>query len=259
MIESHALPTFARDGYVVIPNVVDADRVEGALRIANHWLDTGFDSTQRDSYHSKSFAPEHTGDPEMLGLLTDTPAFGLAEHLVGQSLAPPTNSQITMRFPAEPGRPPEPFGAHLDGLPTPLNGVPFDGRVHGFTALAAVLLSDCPAGEHGNFTVWPGTHLEMARWFRADGTRVPDVDAFVTAVRDLADATSEPVSVVGRAGDLVLAHYLLLHGTGIHTGPHVRYVVFFRLKTPHYLDLGDAPLTDPWLEWPAFPPGDRPG
>src|SRR5262249_54670697 len=158
-----------------------------------------------------SFAPEHAADKEIVGLLTESGGLEIAESLVGQRLDPPPSAQITLRFPVARGDAPDLYGAHLDGIPTAFNGVPTDGQIHSFTMLAGVFLSDCPPGEHGNFTVWPRTHLETARWLREHGTTVTDSDAFTLAIRDLADATSQPEPLAVNAGDLVLAHYLLLH------------------------------------------------
>ena len=101
--------------------------------------------------------------------------------------------------------PPHSLGPHLDGIPTPLNGVPTDGQIHNFTILAGVFLSDCPAGDHGNFTVWPGTHLEPTRWLHAHGTSVSDPDAFFAAIRKLAHETSQPMPLEVHAGDLLRA------------------------------------------------------
>src|SRR4051794_2164979 len=243
---------FARDGYVVVPGVVGQPAVDAALQIINHWLDSGFDSTQRERYHGQSFAPEHIEDPEMLGLLTQSDGLAIAESLVGRRLEPPTYGQIALRFPVARGVEPLSFGAHLDGIATPLNGVPSDGRLRSFTALAGVSLSDCPAGEHGSFTVWPGTHHETARWFRANGTTVSDPDALFAAMSELADATSAPRALEVRAGDLVLAHALLLHGAGKHRGPGIRYAAFFRLRTEDHNEVAGKTLTEPWYEWPAY-------
>jgi Phytanoyl-CoA dioxygenase (PhyH) len=251
-IDARQREAFARDGYLVVPGVVTRAGLDAALQVANHWLDDGFDSTQRAAYHAQSFAPEHGGDPEIVGLLTDSPAFGIAESLVGQSLVPPRGGQITLRFPVARGDEPHGLGPHLDGIPYPLNGVPVDGRIHSFTLLAAVFLSDCPQGDHGNFTVWPGTHLATAQWLRKRGTRVDDPDAFFAEVRELAAATSRPRPLEVRAGDLVLAHYLLLHSSGRHRGPNIRYTVFYRLETWGHAQTAEASLTDPWLEWPAY-------
>jgi phytanoyl-CoA dioxygenase PhyH len=250
---------FAQNGYIVLPGVVDDLHVDTALHVINHWLFMGFDSTQRFTYYAKSYAPEHESDPEILGLLTDTGGFDRAVELVGRPLGLPTRGQIALRFPVPLGRPAYYEGAHVDGTPTSMNGVPHDGRIHGHTLLAGVLLSDVPAPDQGNFTVWPGSHLTMARWFAEHGTKIPDPEAFFRATEATAAATSEPVAVVGRAGDLILAHHLLAHANGGHTGPRIRYAVFFRLSTDVRAQLGDAVLTDPWAEWDAMQPFVRGG
>jgi len=252
LLDADQRAAFARDGYLIVPGVVGQRAVDVALQVANHWLDEEFDSRRRDAYHGFTFAPEHAADPEFLGLLTESGALQYAESLVGQPLVRPQRSQIAIRFPVALGQDPGMFGAHLDGIPAPLNRVATDGKIHNFTLLAGVFLSDCPMGDHGNFTMWPGTHVETARWLRAHGTDVSDPDAFFAAIRELADRTSQPMQLEVRAGDLVLAHYLLLHSAGRHAGPNIRYAVFFRLETPHHADVADAALTEPWLDWPAF-------
>ena len=247
--DQHA--AFARDGYLVVPGVVGRPAVDAALQIVNHWLDSEFDSSRRHEYHGKSFAPEHVYDPEIVGLLTRSDGLAIAESLVGRRLVVPTYAQIALLFPVARGQEPVSFGPHLDGISTPLNGVP-SGQIRSFTTLAGVFLSDCPSDEHGNFTVWPGSHLETARWLRAQGTSVPDPDEFLAGIQALADATSTPRALRVRAGDLVLAHFLLLHGAGVHRGPGIRYAVFFRLSTEGHDEVAQKTLTNPWYEWPAY-------
>jgi hypothetical protein len=243
---------FEREGYVVVPGVVDRPRIDDVLQLLNSWLFSGFDSTQRLTYYAQSFAPELVTDPRILGLVTETGALDLAAALVGRPITVPERGQIALRFPVPPGNPPFVAGAHVDGVPTEFNAVPSDGRIHGFTVLAGLLLSDLPGPGQGNLTVWPRTHIAMAEWFREHGTTVEDPQSFFRATEAVAAATSEPVMVTGHAGDLLLAHHLLAHANGAHTGPHVRYEVFFRLSTDVRDQLGDDVLTDPWAEWMAI-------
>jgi len=252
LLDADQRAAFARDGYLVVPGVVGQPAVDAALQIINHWLDSEFESSRRHEYHGKSFAPEHVYDPEIVGLLTRSDGLAIAASLVGRPLVPPAFGQIALRFPVARGEAPVSFGPHLDGISTTLNGVPPDGQIRSFTALAGVCLSDCPSDEHGNFTVWPGSHLETARWMRAQGTSVPDPDAFLAAIQELADATSTPLALRVRAGDLVLTHFLLLHGAGVHQGPGIRYAVFFRLSTEDHDEVAQKTLTNPWYEWPAY-------
>jgi hypothetical protein len=62
-------------------------------------------------------------------------------------------AQIALRRAGNAPRPspPEP---HIDGLPTPLNGVPADVLVRNFTVLVGVFLSPVRSEFAGNFTVW---------------------------------------------------------------------------------------------------------
>ena len=112
-----------------------------------------------------------------------------------------------------------------------------------------MLLSDVEQEEHGNFMVWPGTHITMASWFAEHGTTVADVQVVYDAVAEIAAKGPAPVVVCGKAGDLLLAHYLLLHTGSRHTGPDIRYAAYFRLRSEDHETLGDAVYTDVWAEW----------
>jgi hypothetical protein len=250
-LSSAQVDQFVRDGFVVVPGVVDEERVGAALQAINHWLSTGFDRDRWATYDQRTFAPELTGDPQMLGLLCDTEGLALATSLVGRPLVTPSYVQLALRFPAAPGEPGRTPGAHIDGLPSSANGVPADGRIYGFTLLAGVLLSDLWDEGHGNLTVFPGTHRHMAAWFAENGTHFRDASVVYQANARIAAEQSSPVAVCGRAGDLVLAHYLLLHGVGRHAGPNIRYAAFFRLNSEDRESLGDRVFTDVWAEWPG--------
>jgi hypothetical protein len=81
---------------------------------------------------------------------------------------------------------------------------------------------------------------------------VDDPEEFLRESAVVADGAAGPVAVTGRAGDLILAHYLLLHSPGCHRGPGIRYAVFFRLSAEGRNQLGDEAFTDPWAEWDAM-------
>jgi hypothetical protein len=243
---------FIRDGFLVVPGVVERRLVDAALRAINHWIDDGYKSDDRVRYHSQGFAPELRSHPVVMDLLLASGAFETACSLVGRPIERPSSGQVALRFPAGSATPGAGSPPHIDGVATATNGVPDDGQLHGFTLLAGVLLSDLAERGNGNFTVWPGTHLAMARWLAERGTRFSDPSLFVAAIEDVATKTAEPCAVTGHAGDLVLAHYLLLHGVGAHVGPAIRYIVFFRLTAEHHEELGTSPYTDPWCEWDAL-------
>lgn len=91
-------------------------------------------------------------EPELIALLTDTPALALAEVLTSPRRIVPTRyPQVALTFtPYRHG----PARGHLDGLPP----TEPDGRPGTLTMLAGVILSDQTKPMMGNLIVWPGTH-----------------------------------------------------------------------------------------------------
>ncbi len=243
------LDQFAAQGFIVVRGVVDRAPRDACVRAINHWLVSEYDPACFQTYHKQTYAPSVAYGRATLDLLTETPVLRLATALVGQPLAVPECGQLALRFPAAPGTVPRVPAPHIDGLPSPANGVVADGHLHGFSVLAMVLLSDLAEENHGNFMVWPGTHVSVAAWFAEHGTYFPDITAVHDAGAAIAAGASEPAIVCGHAGDLVLAHPLLLHSGGPNVGPDIRYAAFFRLHTKARAAFGDSVYTDVWAEW----------
>ncbi len=82
------------------------------------------------------------------------------------------------------------------------------------------------AEDMGNLWVWPGTHRTNARYFREQGS-----DALLARSPYPPTELPVPTEVVGRAGDLLLAQYLLGHNMGGNLASAVRKVLYFRLRT----------------------------
>lgn len=241
---------FAHEGYVVIPQVVDPLLIGRALRAINSELDPAIDHSVRQS--DGGLSPSLAESCEIRHLITESGALEAISALRGGApLAAPDHAQVALRFPSRPDVAAGDVFAHIDGVHTPHNGLPNDGTLHGFTALASVLLSDLPAGGHGNFTVWPGGHRAMAARLRQRGVVIDDPEGFLVEVDELARSLTSPVPVTGRAGDLLVAHFLLPHAVGPNVSPHIRYAVFFRLTAPERSSLGDAVFTAELAEWPA--------
>jgi len=231
------------DGYATVPGVVPAAPLAAALRAINHSLGQGLPPADLPVFRSRSFCPELQRAPVILDLLRATPAWLLAESLLGEGRVEAARSgQIALAFPqTEPAAAPYP---HLDGLHTPTNGVPA-GEVRSFTLLVGVILSDVTAPGAGSLTVWPGSHRLYESYFQDNGPRsllggMPPV------------ALPDPVEVTGSVGDLVLCHYQLAHAVGANTSPHVRYAVYFRLKSRGHDRRRWECLTDLWKEWPGL-------
>ncbi len=234
-------------GYVQIPGVVPRARLDAALRAINHSVGQGLDPAQLAKFRAQTFCPEITGTPPITDLLLKTPAWELAESALGVGqICPVTGGQVALRFPSLQD-PPAPPGSHIDGLPSPTNGVPA-GTLASFTLLACVLLSDLTGPDAGNFTVWPGTHRLYEQHFRENGTEEL-LRGGGSGLRKV--PLPAPVQLTGRAGDVVLCHYQLAHGVAPNVSPHPRYACFYRLSHVEHDAHKIAALTDIWIAWPG--------
>jgi hypothetical protein len=226
---------FVQRGYIVIPHAVPED----VLQKAAHRVDqiTAEDPPAADKQGAHFHFMETTGEPDLLATLTDSHAFDLAEELVGRgSLDVPWQVQIALNIPPYAHRPGRP---HIDTA----NSEPTGGPVRGtFTMLAGILMTDQLTENSGNLWVWPGTHLTHAVYFQEHGPKMfcayPPIDL------------PEPVQVTGRAGDLLLAHYLLGHNIGgNYESDQTRRALYFRLSNSKHASRQEEFLQDVWLEY----------
>lgn len=229
------------NGYVRVAGVVPRIMVDQALRAINHSVGQGMNVDEMTKFRAQSFCPDVQRTLPVMDLLHGTPAWGLAEAALGTGrVRPPGGGQIALRFPSlqDPPGPPRP---HIDGTYSPTNGVA-KGTLGSFTMLLAVFLSDLPAPNAGNFTVWPGSHRVCADYLREHGP-----EALIPGMPPL--DLPEPEQIMAQAGDIALCHYLLAHSVAPNVSPHVRYAIFFRL---HHVDHEAHKMevqTDLWREW----------
>lgn len=171
-------------------------------------------------------------------LLFESPALSAAESLVDPGrFEEPDQVQISLNMPPFDHLP---GGPHIDGLAPPEP----DGRPGTFTLLAGIFLTDQAAEQMGNIWVWPGSHLSAAAYFREHGA-----DALLSSVPYPRVELSEPRQVVGLAGDLLLAHYLLAHNIGGNTSALTREVVYFRLRREGHRRQWREFVRDPLFEF----------
>ena len=195
-------------------------------------------------------------------------AWTLVESLVGRGMAvEPVGCQVALRFPeddpggarrrvlASSGLPGSEW--HTDGMR--------QGKRNPFTLLLGVALSDVPGPLCGNFAVFPGSHVRLHQKMRSGG-RLVGVDAEETEdtgetgvgkevstekrqwsvavgggdhqdpwCRNVAGGSGlpdmgTPLQLEVQPGDVVLAHPMLAHRGGPNLSPHIRYMVYFRIK-----------------------------
>jgi len=231
---------FADEGYLVVPGLVP----QGGIAAANAAIDRLVAEKPPPTGHIGSYAlvekpPESR--PELLGLLTRTPAYAIAEQLTAAGgLSGPSHVQVALTYPPYRHRP---GSGHVDGL----NHVGRDGKVTSFTLLVGVLLSDQSADDMGNVHVWPGSHHLVAAYASDNG-----IDELLTRSAETAHPPIEAThrtQVRGGPGDVVFAHYLLAHNIGGNTSPIIRRTVYMRLKRHGHAEHWRQALTEPFFEY----------
>lgn len=230
------LRVFAERGYILVPNAIPEPCRHFALARIDELLAETSPPAGHRGYHFHWVM--HPAPSEPLMALLHAPA---TQEAVRALIAPltidqPDHIQVAVNIPVWPHRP---GGPHLDGLTPPEPS----GRPGTFTVLAAMLLTDQTADDMGNLWVWPGSHHVAADYLRRHGPE---------AILGIAHPTypmAPPEQVKGRAGDLLLAHYLLGHNIGGNTSDQVRRVVYFRLHAEGHRQRWRDCVRDPLLEF----------
>ncbi|MBT4501253.1 MAG: hypothetical protein HOC74_26215 [Gemmatimonadetes bacterium] len=236
---------FYREGYVKLSGAVPQLMVERARKAINHSIgEVGMHQEDLTKLRAQSYCNELRSAPVMVDLFNKTPLFQIAESLLGEGNALPCGgAQIALRFPGNPDADPGEPGGHLDGLGTGTNGIPKGEYRRGFTALVVIYLADVPEPYSGNFTVWPKSHLFFEEYFKREGHGV------LAKGMPKVELPEGPVQMTGKAGDVVLAHNLLVHGAGPNGSANVRYAAIFRLRHVDCEQIGLDGYTDIWREW----------
>lgn len=235
VLNDEQITEFAERGFILIPQVVAAETLARASSRIDGIIAADPPAEGKTGHHFY-FLPV-ADEPALAATVTDTDVLGYAQALTGPgTLGMFKHLQVALNIPPFPHRPGCP---HIDAS----NDQPIDEPVRGtFTLLAAVLMSDQTTENSGNLWVWPGTHLRHAAYFRENGPRkfcaYPPIEL------------PEPEQVTGRAGDLLLAHYLLGHNIGgNYKSDQTRRALYFRYKAQDHDTHRAEFLQDAWLEY----------
>ena len=238
-------------GFHVFPDLVPRPMVEGALSLINAQM----------GQHGAGRWEDIANSPILTQLYLRTGARRLVEEIVGPEDVPEWSGkhvQVALIFPSREAevQPLRRRGHHIDGIPTEGNKLE-KGRLHPFTLLVGVYLSDVSQPHAGNLFLYPGSHLQHAAHWREDPARIPrmlEQDAFEMPRVDLA----EPEQVQGGPGTVVIANYLTGHGIAQNASPHIRYAVYFRISSRKLLERRKDDLQNyenyysPWMDCQMF-------
>lgn len=235
-ISREQMRQFGERGYVVIPSGLAPDALgkvaaEVERRVAE--APPPADKCGFHFYWPSGLAPSDPliAPPVAAGMLEKA-----AELTAPLELVVPTAAQISLIIPPWPHRP---GGPHIDGLTPPEPG----GRPGTFTMLAGLMLSDQREPDMGNLWVWPGSHRVIAEYLRAEGPEA------ILGIPHPPFAFAPPEQIVGRAGDLLLAHYLLGHNMGGNLAGENRKMLYFRLQAHGHRARWREAVCDPLFEF----------
>jgi hypothetical protein len=238
LLSDDQLEQFIESGYLVVPDVIAAGDV--------HALNAEVDRLVAEAPPAMSHVGNHfywqgPADSPALFDVLERPRgiLELARDLIGNRGVDLAfdQAQVALNIPPFDHRPDRP---HIDGY-QPGQTVPGT-----FTLLASLLLNEQSSDNGGNLWVWPGTHRSHADFFARRGPR-----GFAEAAGYPDVELPQPTQIRGRAGDLLLAHYLLGHNIGgNYESNRTRRAIYWRLRAPHHLERWAECLADPWAEYP---------
>ncbi|GMF17338.1 unnamed protein product [Phytophthora fragariaefolia] len=238
--------SFRQNGYLQIRGAVPLPLANAALRRINHDLGIPGNMIDGGVEGNIKLAGNTSNSDAVLDLYYLSDVYKYVEALVGtDQVVPPQGAQIALRFP-ELGEPREPLGTewHTDGMR--------QGRLHPFTLLAGIALSNVPEPLCGNLTVFPGSHISLHSLLTADGKLHGHDDECYKADSVWGDGTlpilGVPVQLLAARGDLVLAHPNLAHRGGLNFSPDIRYQVYFRIKHKQLDELQEQCTSNLWAD-----------
>jgi hypothetical protein len=162
------LASFVRDGYACFRGLCPEPVVRTARAAIDADLAANYDPGRQIEYDHRSYCPDLRGTPPIMALLLDSGIPDRLNEAMGFDRLGYDGGQIALRQ-AHNGKRELPPEAHIDGLPSPHNGVPADILVSNFTVLAGIFLSSVRQKFAGNFTVWPRSHHVLEVHFREYG------------------------------------------------------------------------------------------
>lgn len=228
-------------GYAHFRGVVPVGMIEAARTAISEELQRDYDASREQEYSSATYCPNIIATTPITDLIRRPPVRDIVDAAVPFDSLISGGAQIAIRWAHNVERelPPEP---HLDGVSP--------GLIANITAVVGVFLTRTPRIFAGNLTVWPGTHRNYERYFRARGPRcvfepLPEIEL------------GAPQQLVTEAGDVVVMHWALAHSAAVNTSDVDRIAVYDRLLFPELeaksnADLGEGRwpyLASLWNGW----------
>jgi hypothetical protein len=232
-----------RQGYTIVQGAVDDARLRAAQDAANHlaaiFPDGGWVRSKNELWREI----KHADHPAFLAIaeeLLDPLALEILE-----TAHVPDRIQLAQTLPAFKTAGIVGRHFHIDGGLGP--------SLAAFNVLFGVALSDVQSDTAGGFHVLPGSHKKFSAEFQRQptDTEVHWGEAKVAAQKRFLDGAQMVVPRL-RAGDIIVAHSFLAHGTSANTTDQRRDMIFQRraarplMDPATQADAREAFMRDPW-------------
>jgi len=250
---------FMENGFIVVRNVVSKELTDKAKRAINRFVSRPATKEEIFVYRNVSYGDlDLMGSDNIRNLMYKSGVLSLIESLLG-STQPVWVGQIALRFPgfscledlmdqpeiskafnflsfvmgnnSKDSLTPLPDfekNWHIDGTPDTKFTPP--GMFHNFTMLVGVLLSDVDEQFSGNLTVFPGSHKVLENYFKFEKSPEESAKLDFSEIRQTCSPRlNKPVQIIGKRGDVILAHYQTAHTVSPNVSSDIRYCVYFRV------------------------------
>ncbi|NKB69712.1 MAG: hypothetical protein GKR89_21795 [Candidatus Latescibacteria bacterium] len=232
---------FKEHGYLVRQDVLSRDQIEAAQDAL--WEGIEADRTDQATWIGAGpRVPVRSNHPAIRATLHESPAFAMAEELVGKDRLNQGGPGPHLNFPTGSDDWTLPTGGHLDGYYTPTNGVA-EGTVGCFQVGVTIYVEDIePQG--GGFTLWPGSHQKAAEYFKTHSL----LSLQGGGSRGAFDP-GQGREITGPAGTVCFWHGQMTHSGSKNCGRNIRMALIARLARKDVDDIRFESPDDMWEYW----------
>ena len=232
-----------RQGYTIVSGAIDGQILRSAQDAANHLSaihpEGGWERTRNDLWREIRHCP-HPAFMALVATVLDPLALEILE-----SVHSPDRIQLAATLPGFRTSGGVGRNFHIDGGKEP--------SLAAFNVLFGVALTDVASDTAGGFHVLPGSHEKFAEAFRRQPTDTPVHwgEVKLDGQRQFLSGARMVVPRLG-AGDVVVAHSFLAHGTSANTSNVRRDMIFQRRAATPLCDPAvqaearEAFMRDPW-------------
>jgi len=214
---------FKKNGYLVKHDLLTKKQLKDALDVV--W--DNIDCDRNDPQSWINAGPNHPpigAHPAIRATHYEKHLFEMAEELVGKGkLNNKINPGPHFRYPTGEADWELPQHGHLDGYYTPTNGVP-EGTVGRFQVGASFYLNNV-VHKGGGFTIWPGTHLQAAEYFKTHSLL-----SFKGGDANKTFTMPEPVEIIGGPGTVCFWHGQMMHTGAKNSAEEIRMALITRFS-----------------------------